>query len=245
MTEQLAKIYQQVEDHARSNSYVNTINALALIKKRMSGKNSPAIDQRMQTTNLHSMEVCKMLIDLHIDLAAEEEDVLLASVILHIYLENYHRMNLKDMLEDEFEFSHQVYEIIELLTLEYNLSYEEQMAYYDRIQRHKLALLAILAYRGNTIQHLYEYTTWNAHRFIDETKACYYPMCIYGKEHYHELLAPISVLMGKIKTLLEVAEILIRKYEVREIELMQDILDLKEENATIRGIIHKFQNEQE
>ena len=67
-------------------------------------------------------------------------------------------------------------------------------------------------------------------------------MCIYGKEHYHELLAPVSVLMEKIRTLIEVAEVLLRKYEVREAELNRDILSLQEENATLRGMIASYRD---
>ena len=65
-------------------------------------------------------------------------------------------------------------------------------------------------------------------------------MCIYAKEHYIELLSPIGILLEKLRNLTDVAEMLFAKFESMEIELTREILQLKEENATIKGIIQKL-----
>ncbi|MCQ2433022.1 MAG: hypothetical protein MJ175_10515, partial [Clostridia bacterium] len=195
---------------------------------------------RLQNDVGHTLSVCEMLIDLHIPLTKEEEDTLLTAVLLHIYPDYFPVDNIREIIVGTYGFAPAVSDIIDCITPPKTMLDEEQDSYYRRIEENKLALLAALADRGDIVSKLHRYSTWNAHRYIEETKVCYYPMCIYGKEHYHALLAPISVLMEKIRSLLEVAEILLRRYEVREAELIQDIQALREENATIKGIIAKF-----
>ena len=244
MEEKIKELYAQVEEYAAENDLESVQKALPAIREIMSrSARNPSAQTRYQSELLHCLEVCLMLIDLHLAIPGEEEDALLAAVLLHVYPENFSVEDLEGKLVGEMGFRPAVYHIVDTILPGRDLTDEEQQDFYERVQENKLALLAALADRGNIVQQLHRFSTWNAHRYIDETKACYYPMCIYGKEHYHELLAPISVLMEKMRSLLEVAEILLRRYEVREAELIQDILALREENATIKGIIAKFKGE--
>lgn len=241
MEERINTLYSQVQEYAAEKKLVYAQKALPFIRESMETKaRNAATAKRARTELLHCLEVCIMLIDLRLSIPCEEEDTLLAAVLLHIYPENFAVEDLRDKLVRELGFSEDVCNVVETVTPERDLTDEEQQAYYERVQQNRLALLAMLADRGNIVQQLHRFSTWNAHRYIDETKACYYPMCIYGKEHYYDLLAPISVLMEKMRSLIEVAEILLRRYEIREAELIQDILALREENATIKGIIAKF-----
>lgn len=243
---QIHQLVSLVEARAQSAGLKSVKKALPLIQKLMSGEGlSAAAEKRCQADLLHALEICEMLIDLHPGIAETEEDILLTAVLMHIYPENVVVQNLEEKLMIEFGLDPAVCEILLLITPERGMSGEEEQIYYERIQENKLALLAILADRGNIVQQLYRYSSWDAHRYIDETKVCYFPMCIYGKEHYHDLLGTISVLMEKLRSLIEVAEILLRRYEVREAELIQDILALREENATIKGIIAKFRESED
>lgn len=241
MDEKLKDLYSGVESYTAERNLTSAARALPWIRDTMlAGGRSEAAEIRFRGELTHCLEVCAMLMNLHLSIPQEEEDVLLAAVLLHIYPENFAAEELEEKVVKTLGLPRAVFEIVDTIIPERNLSDAEQQTFYERIQRNKLALLAALADRGNVVQQLHRYSTWNAHRYIDETQACYYPMCIYGKEHYHELLAPISVLMEKMRSLIEVAEVLLRRYEVREAELIRDILALREENATIKGIIAKF-----
>ncbi|MBQ0079074.1 MAG: hypothetical protein KBS66_04165 [Eubacterium sp.] len=232
MKENIRPIYIRTHDYAAIHGFEEMAKALEVVEI-----DANDINRIMEWDEC--LDVSEMLINLHADITHEEEDALIAAVLLHEYAESF-AGNIEEIIEGELGFSDTVCEILEIITADSIQTEEEQQAYYERVQSNKLALLAALGIRANLIQNLHQYSTWNAHRYIDETKACYYPMCIYGKEHYHELLAPISVLMEKMKSIIELAEIMIRRYEARETELMEDILALREENATIRGIIGKF-----
>ena len=241
ITQKTAELSARIAAYAKENNLNSTAHACALIGNLSKlPTRSEAAKTKLQNDIIHVLAVCDILIDLHADLSPAEEDTLLCAALLHIYPEYFPADDIWDILVGTHGFSPAVYEIVDSLDLGHMVLEEEQREFYTRIQENKLALLVALADRGNIIQNLYRFSTWNAHRYIEETKACYYPMSIYGKEHYHELLAPISVLLEKIRSLLEVSEILLRRYEVREAELIQDIQALREENATIKGIIAKF-----
>lgn len=197
---------------------------------------------RRQKALTHVLEVCSVVTDLGPAISIEEEDDLLAAILLHILPENWPIENLRGKLMDELGYSEATYNIVTLLINRNDMSHEEEKALCERIQSDRLALIAALADRGNVIQTVYEHSTWVAHRYINESKAYYLPMAIYGKEHYRELVGVMAILMEKLRTLLEVAEIFLTRFEAREAELSQDILALQEENATIRGIIADFKS---
>ncbi|MBQ0060095.1 MAG: hypothetical protein KBS83_09135, partial [Lachnospiraceae bacterium] len=90
------------------------------------------------------------------------------------------------------------------------------------------------------LQGLHYVSSWMARRNVYETKTYYFPMCIYAKEQYPELLGCINTLMEKLRNLVELTEMMLNRYEDRENELLQEILALKEENAAIKGIIQRM-----
>lgn len=239
--EKTAELSSRIRAYTEEKELASAAHALELIEKLSQlFTRSDSAKVKLQNDIHHALAVCEILTDLHTELPLEEEDTLLSAALLHILPDYFPADDIRDILVGTHGFSPAVYEIVDSLDLGHMVLEEEQTEFYSRIQENKLTLLVSLADRGNIMQNLYRFSTWNAHRYIEETKACYYPMCIYGKEHYHELLAPISVLLEKIRSLSEVAEILLRRYEVREAELIQDIQALREENATIKGIIAKF-----
>lgn len=238
---------QFLMQYAEEKELHNTAAALPLLRWLMQNA-ADHPDSRFRSAYMHigyfrhSLSVCRILIDLHCPLSSQDEDILLASALCHILPENIHFDDLKAVMVDQFGLSPQVFETVQTLFWKDNDSGAEQLEYYNRIQERKLALLIKLADRGNLAEQLHGMAGWSAHKYIQETKVFFFPMCIYAKEHYPELLAPISVLMEKMRCLIEVSEILLSRYEAREAELTQDILALKEENATIRRMIRTLKS---
>lgn len=227
--------------YAKANNLAMTEKAIGYAERSLD-KYCEAESAGVKKDNalLHIYEMCTMIIDLELDITSDEEDALLSSVLLHVLQENWPVEDLYDKLVVQLGFSEETCSIVDLIVNTGDLTDEERQELKESIQDDKLALVAAIAHIDNIIEKMYRYTTWAAHTYIAEAKAVYLPMAIYGKEHYRELRGPVSILTEKLKILLEVAEVFIKKYEVREAELMQDILALHEENATIRGIIADF-----
>lgn len=241
MDTEIRQLYERVESHARTNRLTSVLMALTSLLELFYANNS--VDSRLLTELQDCLLTTNMLIDIHPNITVSEEETLLTATIVAACKKNFSPEDRRMRLSQEPIYSHDVYNLLDIILPGRGRTDAEQQAYYRRVQENKLALLILMANRGVVIQQLHRYSSWNAQRIIDETRACYYPMCIYGKEHYHDLLASLSILMEKMRSLSEVAEILLRRYEVREAELMQDILALQEENATIRGIIAKFRED--
>lgn len=230
-----------IAGYAKVRKLSNTERAIEYVENALNKLNDSEMHlQRKENAFLHIYEVCSMIIDLELPITDDEEDSLLAAIMIHVLHENWPVEDLYDKLVNQLGYNEETYNIVNRIAYQGDMSDDEQQAFCERIQSDRLSLIAALAHRGNIIERMYQHTTWVAHTYIAESKALYLPMAIYGKEHYRELLGPISILTEKLKILLEVAEVFIKKYEVREAELTQDILALHEENATIRGIIADF-----
>lgn len=232
-----AELYRSVQRHASEKSLRNTAIALPLVRKQIfcSGgmRNSPFAGS--ETKLQHCLGMCRTLIDLDIPLDAEEEDLLLAAALCHVLPESNILCHLAP--EAGRGLNPEIFRTIALIRRDDSDSDERQRRYIQRVQENKLALLIRLADRGDLVSQLHSFSGWSARRYIYDTRNFYFPMCIYAKEHYPELIAPVSVLMEKMRYLIEVAEILLGRYEARETELMQEIQELQEENATIKGIL--------
>lgn len=243
-----ASLYRFVERHALERKLLNTSIALPLVRGIISRQSIELPDEFKDASEYaadlrHSLSVARMLIDLHLPLSHREEDILLASCVCHILPENIPYKSSENRLTKEYQLDPEIHRLIMLLHHKGDLSPTEQRKFYGRIQEDRLALLIALADRGNLMGQLYGLYSWNARRYIHETKNCYFPMCIYAKEHYPELLGAVSILTEKMRSLIEIAEILLGRYEARETELVQDILLLKEENARLKSLIQKHQQE--
>lgn len=243
MIDRMTKLHHLIETHAEERNLESVKKALPLMKQIMEVKGQAAVREKYQHALAHSYEVCVVIMDMHPAITAEEEDILYTSILLHIYPENFPVEDLENLIIDEMGFSSEIYKLVRTIIPGKNWTDEEYQQYYVRIQENRLALLAAMADRANMVQDMYRLSTWNAHRCIEETKIAYYPMGIYGKEHYHELRGPITILMEKTRTLLDVSEILLQRYETREAELIRDIQAMREENATLKSIIQEYEAE--
>lgn len=185
------------------------------------------------------LSIAVMLIDLHLPLTLEEQDYCFASAILHTISKHAEIHDFGKEMKEKYGLSDRVIEIVDLITIK-KTDFNDLDSFYGRMEFNKLALLVRLTERSNMVERLYTKSDWNAKLQILETKTYFLPMCIYAKEHYPELIQPISLLMEKMRCLMDVAEILMNKFELQQNEMHDEILRLKEENARIRVIIKKL-----
>lgn len=184
----------------------------------------------------HAIAICGMLIDLHVPVPRMDEDILLASALCHILPENIHYTDFQKELH-EAGFDNSVYQTVKCIVRDDNQTPEQQRSFFDAIEHNRLALLVKLADRGNLVEQLHGISPWSARQYIYETRTFFFPMCIHAKEHFPELIPPVSVMMEKMRCLIEVAEILMSRYEAKENDLMLEILSLQEENAMLRSLL--------
>lgn len=250
--EMLEELYAFIERYAKEKNLLYTAVALSLVQSVLSIAAETMADkhnapERYQVYFQHSLSICRMLIDLHIPLKKEEEDIILAAAICHVLPENRTEVNFENLdekLTGKYHLDPAITEIIKLITREDGMTEEEQKLFYERIKRNKLALLVRLADRGNLVERLHGLSSWSAREYISETRKYFFPLCIYAKEYYPELTGPVSIMMEKMRCHIEASEILLNRYETREMELTKEILALKEENARIRSTIRKMRSEQ-
>lgn len=234
--------YAFLEQYASDNSLSGLSSALPIVHSLMlHAAESDASRFHVQRTHMgywqHALNVCNLLIDLHIPLDRQEEDILLCAALCHILPENLWFEDLCSFVTKDMGLLEEVYTIVNNLFFEDNNSGAEQDSYFMRLRENKLSLMIKLADRSNLVAQLYIMSNWNARRYIYETRNFYFPMCTYAKETYPQLFGAVSVLMEKIRCLIEAVEILLNKYETKENELMQDILALEEENIILRRMI--------
>lgn len=235
MTEE-EKLYGIVLEHATQHNFVTTLKALETVRNAMANpEGAPAA--RRTSYYSHCLAVTHMLIGLNIPLTPQEMDIALSAALCHVLPELYDRETWLTSLARLFPERGSVAEIVAMITREESQVEINQQQFYDRIRQNKLALLVRLADRGNLVESLYDVPVHTAYRYIQETRHYFFPLCIHAKERYPELLGHISVLMEKMRNLIDVSEILLNRYSTEEMELTKEILELEDENARIRSII--------
>lgn len=238
--------YRFTELYANEHCLRNTAIALPLIRYELAHAAAHP-DSRFSNARTHraylqhALSVCRILIDLRIPVDPGQEDILLAGAVCHIFPENIRLTDAEEILTTQFHLDPEVGKMVALLFREDNQSDAQQKAFFERVQANKLALILKLADRGNLVEQLYGISSWSARSYIHETRHFFFPMCIYAKTHYPDVIAPVSLLMEKMKCLIEASEILLSRYEARESELTQEIMELQEENASIQRMIRSLQ----
>ncbi|MGN0356000.1 MAG: HD domain-containing protein [Muricoprocola sp.] len=237
-----AEMYDFIEQYARENNLKYTTESLPLVRDLMS---EVAEVQCMDINGVtryrgfyqHGLEVSKLLIGLVLPIDKEEEDIVLAAALCHVIV---NKISYEEMYKELFEkrqMDLRIEEIISLITNDMDLSLAGQTEYYHRIQENKLAMIVFLTDRANLMSQVYTMSFWSANEYIFETRTHLFPMCVYAKERYPELIPVINILMEKARTVVDACAILINRFEKREMELTEDILSYQEENSRIRGII--------
>jgi len=238
-------LYHFIERHSLENHMLNTAAVLPLVRKTLFEADMENFEQRKETADgfLHALAVARLLLDMNMPLSTEEKDVILAAASAHTVLENKYisdeaKRDLRSEAMDE-----RIYTALNLLDSRGIRTDKDKKDYFDRIARNKYAMLVKLAEQGNVVERLYQVSTWDARECVRETKEYYFPVCIYAKDNYPELFEVVSVMMEKMRNLIDLADILASRFQEREAALMTEILSLREENSRIRRIITKLQKE--
>lgn len=231
--------YEYLEYYVTEKQLLNAAIALPLARGIHNGTYRKAkITRSGKSYNLpyviHCLSVCKMLVDVQMNLSPEEEDICLAAALCHDMIEDVPFPNHGKELTDQFGLDPRVYETVLLVSKNRDATPEEEAAHFQKIAENRLSLLIKLSDRGNNVEDLYNRSCWKVHEYVGETRTYFLPMIEYGLAHYPELTMALEVLSDKIHTLTEVAEILVERYEQKEQELEQRLEALKKENEELR-----------
>lgn len=226
--------YDIIEWYCRQKDLVNTYLTLPIIAHvYRTGEGLQKGKQSLE--NMRDLYyLSRMLIDLRIPLSPEEEDILLSSSLLRVLDPHY-----LDYAPFFVHLDKKAVETAKVMIHPGTLSDDKVGDFFKNIRENKLALLVLFAERGTLMNRLYEASGWNARRYINETRAYYFPLSIYAKEHYRDVLPTVHTLTEKMRCLIDVSEILLTRYENIENELVSKILELQEDNAEIRGAIKR------
>ena len=252
--EEDAKVYEEdyrfVKQYAVRHGLYNTLIALPVVRGLMSqgSKKNPVLFNGGLDKHLsfyqHGLIICRTLIDLNLPLTKEETDICFAAAICHVLPEMIVFENLERDMREIYQLDPKVYEIVSLITRVEAFEDDKLRSFYQKMQENKLAVLIRIADRSHIVEQLYALTSFLARAYIYETREYFFPLCIYAKEHYPELTGQISVLMEKLRSLIDAGEILLERFEQREKMLSRQVLIYREENSRIRGIIEKLKEEQ-
>lgn len=230
--------YEFLEYYSFENRLWNTCIALPLARGIHDGTyRKSTITKNGSTYRLpyviHCLLVCRMLADLNIPISKEEEDILLAAALCHDMIEDVPFPNHGREMVDEFHLDERVYETVKLVSKRKDFTEAEEIEHFRMIQENKLALLVKLSDRSHNVEDLYNMSVRKVHEYVDETNKFILPMCEYGFAHYPELGTALGILKDKIVCLTEAAEILVDRYEAREMELRNQLKALRVENAKL------------
>lgn len=232
--------YEYIEHFALENRLMNTALALRLARGLHNGSHRKSLFQRggksyRRPYVIHCLVVCRMLADLNLPLPREELDVLLAAALCHDMIEDIPFPEQGRELYKVYHLDPGVYETVKKVSKRRDFTPEEEQAFFEEIEKDKLALLIKLSDRSHNVEDLYNMSVWKMHEYIGETRKYFLPMCQYGLAHYPELRKGIEMLQDKIVILTQVSEILVDRCEVREQELLEQRRLLQEENQWLRG----------
>ena len=246
--EEEAWMYQHVYDfvwnYACDHQFINTAIALPVVRSLHDGtyrgtmKDADGANHR-RPYFCHSLSVCRMLINLQLPFSEEEEDIALAAALCHDLKVHVPFPNKGYEMTEIYHLDPRVTEIMMLIYEGDCENDEDYQRVFERVRDNRLALMVRLSDRGNIVEELYTVSVWKAHELIYETRTFYMPMCIYARENYPELDTAVGVLQEKMRDLVEATDIFVTRYENREKELAEKILQLQEENSRLRIMIRK------
>lgn len=231
--------YEYIEHYALSKCLLNTAIALPLARGLHNGSHRKSSITRGGVSHrlpyvIHCLLVCRMLVDLHVPVSKEEEDILLASALCHDMIEDIPFEDHGRELFTRFHLDPGVYETVKQVSKRKDFTPEEERAFFHGIASNKLALLVKLSDRSHNVEDLYNMSVWKVHEYIGETDQFFLPMCAYAHDHYPELNKTIEIFQDKIGTLTHVSKAMVDRCENREQELQEQLQSLTEENTRLR-----------
>lgn len=231
--------YTTVQRYAYRRELLNTALALPVVRSLHDGLYRGTVTladgETVQRPYLcHCLSVCMMLINLHLQLTAEEEDILLAAALCHDLPAYVPEIRHSNVLTERYGIAPEVTEVVERIYTRECRTDEDFERVFAATTESKLASLVKIADRGNVVEQLHDVSVWRAHEYIHETRSYYLPLCIHTRENYPELDRPVRVLQEKLRDLIEAAEMFVTRYTDLETDLSTQILALEEENARMR-----------
>lgn len=237
--------YEYIEHYAIDHQLMNTAIALPLARGLHDGSHrKSSVTRGGESFRLpyviHCLLVCRMLVDLHIPMPREEEDIVLAAALCHDMVEDIPFPEHGKEMVTRFHLDPRVYETVKLVSKRRDFTDEEERAFFHNIESNPRSLLVKLSDRSHNVEDLYNMSAWKVHEYIGETRKFFLPMCEYGLAHYPELQKTIEILQDKIVSLTRASEILVDRCEAREAELRDKLAKLREENAALRAVYTKL-----
>lgn len=232
--------YEYIEFYAAEQRLYNTSIALPLARGLHDGAHRKSTIVRNGETHrvpylIHPLLVCRMLVDLHVPLSRDDEDILLASALCHDMIEDLDFDDHGREMITEFGLDPRVYETVLLLSKRYDFTDEEEKAFFHAIESNPLSALVKLSDRGNNVEDLYNMSVWKVHEYVGETEKFFLPMCRYAIDAYPDLRKCFEILEDKIRCLTTAAVTLVDRYDAREQELKTQLENLRRENTQLRG----------
>lgn len=236
--------YQQLEAYAASKELHNTQLSLPLVKELLHDKplHTLITDENAATSLAHSLEAAKMLVDLHIPMPAAEEDLLIASALCHDLLKLVPFPDKGQELIHCYHLDPSILKIIRLVSRPDLMTESEKSAYYDGIMHNPYALLVTLADRSNLAEQLSFFSLTTVNDFIYEIRRYFLPMCTRAKQLYSNYHMPMTILVEKIRCLIDVTDIIASRYQRAELSYTNEILSLMEENTRLKGMIFSLEH---
>lgn len=235
----IQQAYEYIEYYVIEKRLYNTAIALPLVRGLHNGSyRKYGVIKDGESYRLpyyiHCLLVCRMLVDLHVDMSAEDEDVLLAAALCHDLIEDMPFKNGGRELVDVYGLDERVYEVVKKVSKRKDFTIEEEAQFFDNIQRDVTALLIKLSDRGNNVEDLYNMSSKKLAEYIGETEKYFLPMSEYGLANYPVHISSIHILRDKIITLTTASEVMIKKLDDRNQKLRDERNQLKLENIRLR-----------
>ena len=228
MKAKIDSLFQRDYDYAVNHDYKYTISALEYIK--VSCIEEKMTEPMVQEYLVHGLSMAWLLIQLRLPVTTEEMDLMLSASVLHILVELYEQYDIEGTVES-IGLPQEVAAFVEDIMI----SNED----FDKIVDNRLLLMVKMVERSNLIEHLCDMTIEEAKHFRLDAKRFWFAVCVEGKARYQEFDAALSGILEKMRGLIQVMDILFKRYEDEEDELYDEILLLKEENARMRVALRK------
>lgn len=228
-----------IRKYIEENKLANTDVMLSAGMSLLSGRKELDIARHLD----HWIQVCKMMLELSLPFSVMEMDKVLSASLGYMLCET--ESSPEDGLElcEQHKLDSDINEIVRILYANRCDSELSDEQYFERIQTNKYALIIKTVEIAVWMEQFFSVSPLDVSYYLRKIQLEYFPMCIYAKEHYPDLILVVSFLMEKVRLLLEVNEILASRFMDREKELLHEMLVLKEENARIRVSIRELENE--
>jgi hypothetical protein len=239
---QIDYLYRFIDNYIRERDLKYSRKALEISETKLSGLIRKGIEfdregVLRQSFFQHCLSVTKLLIDLNIPLSDDETDIMVASALCHDLIAHADFPKAGRELTEDYHLDERIYEIVRVTTKINVCTEEDLQQYYDSIQVNKLAVLIAMADRSNLVENVYALSIFEALDYIREIRNYALPLCVYALEHYPDIQLPMKLIVRKVHSLIDVTDIISRRYQEKEDAYEKEILTLMEENAKLRGLI--------